>query len=424
VSYNRFVELMQEALVPLCAYLQTRKGHSHGTAFIDSTLLAVCHPKRSARHKVFAGLAQRGRSALGWCYGFKLHLLIDDTGELLACRLTAANIDDRVPVPQLLRAVQGKVFGDRGYIPQALFADPSRQGVHLMVVYLPRADKSEPPVRSRPGVVKKEISSYKLQQIPEFSTVTRMLLLRCLKIGLTVSTLLLLTLSLHSEQTAQEPKNAICWAPELQLRTLTDIENRLARPWDYPLEVHSRYGRQKQTTAQKPTLMTNCLSYFDLTTEGFEASPIKDQQDLGADCYALRALQQAVPAQHTYLSDFHLNEQAVNYLPPDLGLIISRDDVEKARSANAKGLSWRTVTPPSKVTVENNDTILVEGDGWHVRVKVMARGDFNRDGIEDLLVKTRGWLSEGSYEAVRLLLLTRTQAGGRLSLVQEYRLEG
>ena len=81
VSYSRFVELMPEALVPLCAYLQTRKGRSEGVAFIDSTLLAVCHPKRSGRHKVFANLAHWGRKSMGWCYGFKLHLLINDVGE-------------------------------------------------------------------------------------------------------------------------------------------------------------------------------------------------------------------------------------------------------------------------------------------------------------------------------------------------------
>jgi DDE family transposase len=132
VSYPRFVELMQEALVPLCAYLQTRKGHSEGVAFIDSTLLAVCHPKRSAGHKVFAGLAAWGKNALGWCYGFKLHLLINDLGELLACRLTAANVDDRVPVPELVEHLQGKVFGDRGYISRALFADLFAQGVQLI----------------------------------------------------------------------------------------------------------------------------------------------------------------------------------------------------------------------------------------------------------------------------------------------------
>ena len=74
-------------------------------AFIDSTLLAVCHPKRSGRHKVFAGLAHCGCSSLGWGYGFKLHLLINDIGELLACRLTVATVDDRVSVLALVAKV-------------------------------------------------------------------------------------------------------------------------------------------------------------------------------------------------------------------------------------------------------------------------------------------------------------------------------
>jgi hypothetical protein len=132
VSYNRFVELMQEALVPLCAYLQTRKGRSQGVAFIDSTLLAVCRPKRSSHHKVFAGLAAWGKNALGWCYGFKLHLLINDIGEIVACRVTAANVDDRVPVATLVKGLTGKVFGDRGYISQALFEKLFAHGVQLI----------------------------------------------------------------------------------------------------------------------------------------------------------------------------------------------------------------------------------------------------------------------------------------------------
>jgi hypothetical protein len=101
-------------------------------AFIDSTLLSVCHPKRSGRRKVFAGLAHWGRNFLGWGYGFKLHLLINEVGELLACRLTVANVDDRIPVPALVANVQGKVFGDRGYISQAPFETLFAQGVQLI----------------------------------------------------------------------------------------------------------------------------------------------------------------------------------------------------------------------------------------------------------------------------------------------------
>jgi len=132
VSYSRFVELMAQALGPLCAYFQTRKGRSEGIAFIDSTLLSVCHPKRSSRHKVFAGLARWGRNSLGWCYGFKLHLVINDVGELLACRLTVANVDDRVPVPALVAKMHGKIFGDRGYISQTLFDTLFAHGVQLI----------------------------------------------------------------------------------------------------------------------------------------------------------------------------------------------------------------------------------------------------------------------------------------------------
>lgn len=71
VSYNRFVELMGEALVPLCAYLSTRKGTGSGISFIDSMPIAVCHNRRIHSHKVFDETAQRGKNSVGWFYGFK-----------------------------------------------------------------------------------------------------------------------------------------------------------------------------------------------------------------------------------------------------------------------------------------------------------------------------------------------------------------
>jgi Transposase DDE domain len=65
VSYTRFVELLPRAWVPLCTYLHTRKGHGTGIPRVDSTPLAVCHPKRLARPKVFDGYATRGQCAMG-----------------------------------------------------------------------------------------------------------------------------------------------------------------------------------------------------------------------------------------------------------------------------------------------------------------------------------------------------------------------
>lgn len=132
VSYNRFVELMPRVLVPLCVYLHTRKGQVTGISFIDSTPLCVCHNKRIFNHKVFDGIAQRGKCSVGWFYGFKLHILVNDCGELLAFTLTPGNVDDREPVPVMTKDVWGKVFGDKGYISAKLFSELFDEGVQLI----------------------------------------------------------------------------------------------------------------------------------------------------------------------------------------------------------------------------------------------------------------------------------------------------
>ncbi len=68
-----------------------------------------------------AEFAARGKTSVDGFYRFKLHLVINDQGELLGVKITAGNGDDRDPVPELARALSGKLFGDRGYISQTLF---------------------------------------------------------------------------------------------------------------------------------------------------------------------------------------------------------------------------------------------------------------------------------------------------------------
>ncbi len=132
VSYTRFVELMPSALPAMCIYLRVRFGQKTGVAFIDSTPLSVCHNRRIVRHRNFAEMAMRGKSSMGWFYGFKLHLIVNDKGELLAVQLTPGNIDDRKPVPQMTRKLWGKLVGDRGYLSQALFAQLFARGLQLI----------------------------------------------------------------------------------------------------------------------------------------------------------------------------------------------------------------------------------------------------------------------------------------------------
>jgi hypothetical protein len=132
VSYNRFVELLPGALVPLCCFLASRFGRCSGISFIDSTKISVCHNRRIGSHKVMAEFAARGKTSVDWFYGFKVHRVINDEGELLGVKMTAGNVDDRDPVPELAHALFGKLFGDRGYISQKLFDQLWEQGVQLI----------------------------------------------------------------------------------------------------------------------------------------------------------------------------------------------------------------------------------------------------------------------------------------------------
>jgi hypothetical protein len=132
VSYQGFIALIPSMMVPMLAYLQSCYGSCTGISFIDSTSLEVCDPKRISQHRVFATDARRGKTSTGWFYGFKLHLAVNDRGELLACCLTPGNVDDRAPVPDLVKHLRGKLFADRGYISTPLTQLLFEQGLHLI----------------------------------------------------------------------------------------------------------------------------------------------------------------------------------------------------------------------------------------------------------------------------------------------------
>ncbi len=123
VSYNRFTELMQSVNLPLAIFLQTCcMGENTGISFMDSTPIRVCKNKRIKRNKVFKNTAQLGKSTMGYFFGFKLHLVINEKGELLNFIITPGNVDDREPLKnkRFVAKLKGKLFGDKGYISSKL----------------------------------------------------------------------------------------------------------------------------------------------------------------------------------------------------------------------------------------------------------------------------------------------------------------
>lgn len=135
VSYNRCTELMQSNMLALSLYMKTCcLGKCSGISFIDSTPIRVCNKKRIYRNRVFKDIATRGNSTMGWFYGFKLHLIVNDRGELLEFVITQANVEDRFPLKQerFLSKIFGKLYADKGSVSKELTALLFHQGLHLV----------------------------------------------------------------------------------------------------------------------------------------------------------------------------------------------------------------------------------------------------------------------------------------------------
>jgi len=135
VSYNRFVELIPMVLIPLIAFLKLKRlVISNEITFIDSTKIAICNNKRIKKNRTFKGIAKRGKSTMGWFYGFKLHIAINEKGELCGTNMSKGNVDDReeAVLDEVLQNVSGKLFADKGYISKKLFEHLFEKGTTLI----------------------------------------------------------------------------------------------------------------------------------------------------------------------------------------------------------------------------------------------------------------------------------------------------
>lgn len=135
VSYNRFIELLQSSVLAMTLFLKTCcLGECTGISYIDSTPIRVCKNKRILRHKVFDGIAQRGKSTMGYFFGFKLHFVINDKGEILNFVLTPGNTDDREPLKnkKFIEQIKGKLYADKGYVSKKLTEILFVDGLHLI----------------------------------------------------------------------------------------------------------------------------------------------------------------------------------------------------------------------------------------------------------------------------------------------------
>ena len=130
--YDRFVSLIPRLFAPLMVLLHSLSGAQTGIYFANSTKLAVCHNRRIHRHKVFDGLAARGKTSMGWFFGLKLHFVINHKGQIMALKITPGNTADSTVLDEITRHLAGKLYADKGYIGHELFHTLWQRGLHLI----------------------------------------------------------------------------------------------------------------------------------------------------------------------------------------------------------------------------------------------------------------------------------------------------
>jgi hypothetical protein len=202
------------------------------------------------------------------------------------------------------------------------------------------------------------------------------------------------------------------WTSELALADQSKATQRLHAPFDSPVTL-----RHAGQSVQSP----NCASLLQYRDSGFTPTSDRDTQvvqSLAVDCLAIQALQHAKSARVSFLRTFRLDPEALGLLPADLAPVISAEERESNRTAAAKGLSWKQFDPAATATVEGEALSVVAADTRTI-VKIYGRGDFNFDGIDDVLVRVDTAALHGSYRSSRLLLLTRIRANAPIWTIRE-----
>lgn len=130
--YQRFVSIMKRAIFPLALFTQINSGKKTRIYYFDFSCLPVCHIKRSKHRKVFQNVAEYGKTSVAWFFGLKLHLVINNLGELIAFKITKGNKNDGKESGSLLKYLTGLAFGDNGYVGKKLFDELLKSGLKFI----------------------------------------------------------------------------------------------------------------------------------------------------------------------------------------------------------------------------------------------------------------------------------------------------
>ena len=225
---------------------------------------------------------------------------------------------------------------------------------------------------------------------------------------------------------AEAPRTAVIqvpvrWSPALRLASVDGIPARLRAPFADPFDV----AKLAPDGAMLQSTIVSCASYFERRPKGYEPLSETDlaaMKNEGANCQALRLIQAARPASGELLQGFVFDERSLSKLPAALGPTPNPADRDRRDAATAAGRTWAVTDPEATISATDAWSAKVQGKDWTTEIKVLALGDFDGDGTDDILLETLSSGSTGTWREVRLRLLTSAPREKTLRIVREYAL--
>lgn len=196
---------------------------------------------------------------------------------------------------------------------------------------------------------------------------------------------------------------AITWSSELGVRSLPEVEAQLAGPMPSTWEV--------KTPGDGTATVKTCNDFLEIANLALELPTEDDWATYwaqGARCFALSALRTAKPAERSHLGWFRFAPAAIAKLPPGLALQGSPDEEEAVAKAAKACRSWGKYDPSLKVLARTADVASLRSEGWTGRLTLFARGDFDGDGSEDLLIRRAAHVTGGSLAETRVFIVSQT----------------